>query len=136
MNRLYFPRAGTHRMLDSRMVQRPSISLPASINSKPPPKLREIESAFCQINIWKTNAMSPMKSVLPRLLIRTRSHHDNGTHAKYFNHLVMSTTALAFSSDLWTISSRQPTSCRTRFATITSYSFKAADEKARSQGLR
>ena len=58
------------------------------------------------------------------------------THAKKFNHRVKSTTALAFSSDFSIISSRQPTSCLARFATIISYSFIAVDEKARFQGLR
>ena len=57
-------------------------------------------------------------------------------HLKYCNHWVMSTTAFALSSDLSITSSRQPTNCLTRFATIISYSFIAIDEKARFHGLR
>ncbi len=65
-------------------------------------------------------------------------HTSMRAHVKYFNHLVISTTAfsLKFLSDLWTVSSKQPTSCLIRFATMISYSIIAANEKARFHGLR
>ena len=57
-------------------------------------------------------------------------------HPKNLIHRVMSTTTFAFSPEFLIISSRQPTSCLTRLATIISYSFTAADENARFHGLR
>jgi hypothetical protein len=129
---------GTYRMPDSRRVQRPSMSLPAFMISKPPPKLRQAES----VSAASENLLGDERHVAHKVCaVTTRRRNEIKpmvvrAHVKYFNHCVMSTTAFALSSDLWTMSSRQPTSCLMRFATIISYSFIAADEKARFQGLR
>ena len=48
----------------------------------------------------------------------------------------MSNKAPSFEADLYTMLSRQLTSCLIRFATISSYSFMAVDENARFQDLR
>jgi len=57
-------------------------------------------------------------------------------HEKYINHAAMSNTVPSLRPDWLTKFSRQLTSCLVRLATMTSYSFKAADENARFQGLR
>ena len=129
---------GTHLIPDSRTVQKPSMSLPAFMSSKPPPKLRRAESAFgLSWNRWgdERHVAHKIGAVISESQNEIKPSEARA-HLKYFNHRVMSTTVFAFSSDLWIISSRQPTSCLILFATIISYSFIAVDENARFHGLR
>jgi len=59
--------ADTHKIPDSKMPQTPSLSPPASMSSKPPPKLvKGTISVASQNTVRNAYAISPMKSVLKK----------------------------------------------------------------------
>ena len=133
-----FTLMGTYCIPDSRIVQIPSTSLPAFLSSKPPPNLTQAESAITPSGNYLGDKRHVAHEICAGIACSQKAIKTvvAKAHLKYFNHRVMSTIAFVFLSDFSIMSSRQPTSCLTRFATSTSYSFRAADEKARFHGLR
>ena len=108
------------------------------MSSKPPPNLRQAESASA-LSEYRLGDERHVTHKVCTVITRGQNGIEPvavRTHVKYFDHRVMSTTALAFSSDLSITPSRQPTSCLIRFATCISYSLIAVDENARFHGLR